>query len=139
MAVSLPKRSEVPEKYTWNLANIFPSEDAWRKALDEIMEDLPKLTAYKGRLGESAQTLADWFRDYQDIQIKVGKVFVYTSMLSDTDTSNQEWLAMRDQTRGAFARFAAGVSFVEPEMLAIPQERIEEFMREEPKLEEFRH
>ena len=52
MAVSLPKRSEVPEKYTWNLANIFPSEDAWRKALDEIMEDLPKLTAYKGRLGE---------------------------------------------------------------------------------------
>lgn len=139
MAVSLPKRSEVQEKYTWNLANIFPTEDAWRKALDEIVEDLPKLTAYTERLGESAQTLAAWFRDYQEVQIKVGKVFVYTSMLSDTDTANQEWLAMRDQTRGAFARFAAGVSFVEPELLAIPQERIEEFMRELPELEEYRH
>src|SRR2546423_10773455 len=104
MAIALPKRSEVPEKYTWNLASIFPTHDDWRKALDEVLANLPKLAEYKGRLAASAQTLAAWFRDYQEGTIKLGKVFVYASMLSDTDSGNQEWLAMRDQARGMFAR-----------------------------------
>jgi oligoendopeptidase F len=62
MAVALPKRSEVPEKYTWNLASIFPTTDAWRAALKDVEDALPALAAYKGHLGESAQKLHDWFK-----------------------------------------------------------------------------
>ena len=139
MAITLPKRSEVPQQHTWDLAGIFPSAGDWRSALDEVLESLPTLTAYKGRLGESAQTLADWFSDYQKHFIKAGHVFVYSTMQSDTDTANQEWLAMRDQARGMFARFAAATAFAEPELLDVPQELIQEFMREKPELQEFEH
>ena len=100
---------------------------------------MPGLAAYKGHLGKSAQKLFGWFRDYQAAVIPGMQVVVYSSMLSDQDTSNQDALALRDQARGMFARFSAAISFVEPELLAIPQEKIEQFMREEPELATFKH
>ncbi|MEO8285402.1 MAG: oligoendopeptidase F [Chloroflexota bacterium] len=139
MAVALPKRSEVEEKYTWNLASIFPTVDDWRSALKEVEDALPGLVDYKGHLGESADKLASWFRDYQAAYIKAGQVFVYSSMLSDQDTSNQEALALRDQARGMFARFSAAVSFAEPELLDITQEKIEQFMKENDELATLGH
>jgi oligoendopeptidase F len=139
MAIVLPKRSDVPQEHTWDLTGIFPTAGDWQAALDEVLEGLPALAEYRGRLGESAQTLADWFKDYQQRSINASHVFVYSTMQSDTDTGNQDWLAMRDQARGMLARFAATTAFAEPELLDIPQERIEEFMREKPELTEFEH
>jgi oligoendopeptidase F len=139
MAVALPKRSEVPEKYTWNLASIFPTTDAWRAELKDVEDALPALAAYKGHLGESAEKLRDWFNDYEQAFIKGGQVFVYSSMLSDEDTSDQTALALRDQARTMFARFGAAVAFAEPELLDVPQEKIEQFMQEEPDLQTFKH
>src|SRR6476469_782561 len=132
MAVALPKRSDVEEKYTWNLASIFPTVDDWRATLEKVEGSLPSLTEYKGHLGDSAQKLLSWFRDYQASVIPAGQVLVYSNMLSDQDTSNQDAIALRDQARGIFARFNAAVSFAESELLDIPQEKIEQFMQEEP-------
>jgi oligoendopeptidase F len=139
MAVTLPKRSEVDEKYSWNLASIFPTIDDWRAAYKKTEEAIPRLAAYKGHLGESAEKLSGWFRDYQAAVIPGMQVVVYSSMLSDQDTSNQDALALRDQARGMFARFSAAISFVEPELLDIPQDKIEQFMQEEPELATYKH
>jgi oligoendopeptidase F len=139
MAVALPKRSEVEEKYTWNLASIFPTVDDWRATLKKVEDSLPGLVAYKGHLGDSAQKLAGWFKDYQASVIPAMQVLVYSSMLSDQDTSNQEAIALRDQARGMFARFNAAVSFAEPELLDIPQDQIEQWMKEEPELATYKH
>jgi oligoendopeptidase F len=139
MTIALPKRGDIPQEHTWNLTGIFPTGEDWRSALDEVSANLPTLTAYKGRLSESAQTLAAWFSDYQKSFIKASHVYVYSTMQSDTDTGNQDWLAMRDQARGMFAQFAAATAFAEPELLDIPPERIEEFIRDQPELKEFEH
>src|SRR5690349_2562597 len=61
MAVALPKRSEVEEKYTWNLASIFPAVDDWRATLKKVEDSLAGLGEYKGHLGDSAQKLLGWF------------------------------------------------------------------------------
>src|SRR6476620_6350777 len=139
MAIALPKRSDVSEESTWNLASIFATEDDWRAALNEVLEGMPALTAYKGRLSESADTLLSWFRDYQKLFIKASHVYVYSTMQSDTDTANQDWLAMRDQARGMFARVGAAIAFAEPELLDIPQSRLEEMMAENSELKEYKH
>src|SRR5262249_33467054 len=93
----------------------------------------------QGHLGESAQKLLGWFRDYQAAQIPAMQVAVYSSMLSDQDTSNQDAIALRDQARAMLARFSAAVSFAEPELLAVPQEKIDQFMQEEPDLAVYKH
>ena len=139
MAVALPKRSEVEERYKWNLASIYPDIEAWQADRRRVEEALPLLEGYRGHLGESAQKLLQWFHDYEQTAIRVNQLFVYANMLHDSDTTNQQAAALRDQGRGMMARFQAAISFAEPELLDIPQERIEQFMAEEPDLATYRH
>ena len=60
----LPERSEVDQRYTWNLASIYPSLDAWREDFKRVEEDLPTLEGFSGHLGDSAQKLLQWFNSY---------------------------------------------------------------------------
>jgi oligoendopeptidase F len=139
MTVTFKKRSELEEKYTWNLAGIYADLDAFEADRAKLEEALPRLESFKGRLADSAPKLLAWFRAYEEAHIWAGHLFVYTTMLHDSDTTNQESAALRDKARGMFARFAAAVSFAEPELLGTPQERIEQFMEEEPALAAYRH
>src|SRR5258708_39405274 len=52
-------RSKIPDKYKWNLADIYPSDAAWRTAKDTLAAELPQLRQYQGKLVSSASTLAD--------------------------------------------------------------------------------
>src|SRR4051794_35388777 len=53
------ERSAVPDKYKWNLAEIYPSDQAWRAAKDKLVAEIPAVRAFKGTLGSSPQKLAD--------------------------------------------------------------------------------
>ncbi|MDQ6692807.1 MAG: oligoendopeptidase F, partial [Chloroflexota bacterium] len=139
MAVTLPKRSELEEKYTWNLGSIFPSNDSWQSTATEVEKSIPRFSAYKGHLGESAGKLLEYFQEFESVAIPVSKLFVYSTMLSDSDTANQDATALRDQARSVYTNFAAATSFSEPEILNISQERIEQFIKDEPGLEPYRH
>lgn len=139
MAVTLPKRSELEEKYTWNLGTIFPTQEAWQAEAECVQAELPKLETFKGHLADSAAKLLEYFKAVEAIVIPVSQLFVYSTMLSDTDTANQESLALRDRARAIFTSTMAAASFAEPELLSIPQEKIDGFMAEEPELAEYKH
>ena len=52
-------RAKIPDKYKWNLADVYPSEEAWREAKDRVVEEIPKLGGFRGTLASSATRLAD--------------------------------------------------------------------------------
>ena len=52
-------RSKIPDKYKWNTADIYPSEEAWRAAKERLLAEIPKLKGFRGALGSSAERLAD--------------------------------------------------------------------------------
>ena len=52
------ERSQIPEKYRWNLTEIYPDDQAWRAAKDKLAPRF-RVRAFKGTLGSSAQKLAD--------------------------------------------------------------------------------
>src|SRR4030095_4872032 len=52
-------RSQVPDKYKWNLADLYPTDAEWRAAKDKASAELPKLGAFKGKLASSPDTVAD--------------------------------------------------------------------------------
>src|SRR5688572_10009012 len=139
MATALRKRSDIEEKYRWNLESIYAAREDWHTAKRAIEEMLPTIASYKGRLGESAKTLLQWFRDAEAMAVKVGHLFVYSSMLSDSDTTDQKAAALRDQARGIFASAMAASSFAESELLDMPKEKIGQFMEEEPDLALYKH
>ena len=59
-AKKIPQRSQVPVEYTWNTADIYPTDEAWEKEFAEVRAQIPVLAGYAGRLGENAQTLWDY-------------------------------------------------------------------------------
>ncbi len=139
MATALPKRSELDENYTWDLGAIFPGEEQWRASADRVQGELPGLARYRGKLGDSPQELLAYLKAWEELAVPVGHLFVYATMLSDSDTTNQQATALKDQGRAIFAAFMAANSFAEPEILAIPQEKLDRFVEEEPGLAQYRH
>ena len=52
-------RTKIADRYKWNLADIYPTDAAWRAAKDTLAAELPQLAQFQGKLASSASTLAD--------------------------------------------------------------------------------
>lgn len=52
-------RSQVPDQYKWNLADLYPNDAAWRAAKEKIAADITPLAQFRGKLGSSPAALAD--------------------------------------------------------------------------------
>ena len=61
MSKPIRKRSEVAAEFTWDLTDIFPSDEAWRAEYEALKPYAEAVAAYRGRLGESAETLLAYF------------------------------------------------------------------------------
>ncbi|HEY7347539.1 MAG TPA: oligoendopeptidase F [Ktedonobacterales bacterium] len=139
MQTTLPKRSEVPVELTWNLESIFETPESWEQAFIRVNDELPKLSAFQGALGNSAQTLYEALHLDSTLSEALGKLYVYASMRSDEDTSNSTNLARLSRVTTLATKVGAASAFMTPEILEIPQDRIEGFLREDTRLELYRH
>jgi oligoendopeptidase F len=136
---TLLKREEVKVKDTWDLSTIYPTTDAWEQDFTWVNAELPKLSAYQGTLGKDARTLYNAFQLDNKISEVLGRLYVYAHLLSDEDTANGPNQARVGRVTMLTAKVAAATAFIRPEVLELPQERLEAFYREEPRLELYRH
>ena len=127
-------RSKIADKYKWNLADIYPNDDAWKKGKDQLVADIPKLTQFKGTLNSSPQQLLQCLDMLYGLSKTYARVYVYASMNSDQDTRESKYLAMVQETGQVGSTFGATSSFIEPEILKMDRARVDEFKKQEPKL-----
>jgi oligoendopeptidase F len=138
MSEAVLPRSAIPEQFTWDLASVFPSDQAWEQELNRVADSLAGLAHFQGRLGDNPQTLLEWFETLDALWGSVGKVYVYAGMQSDADTTDQAARAREDRANSLWARAQAATSFAEPEMLAVGLDRIRDWMDDAPKLAVYR-
>ena len=132
------ERSATPDRYKWNLAEIYPSNDAWRAAKDKVAADLPSLGQYRGKLGASAATLADALDRLYALDKELSRVYVYASMLSDQDTRDSTHQGMAQEMVQLASSFSAQAAYVEPEILRLPAGASAKFIAAEPRLRTYR-
>jgi oligoendopeptidase F len=130
-------RAKVADRYKWNLADIYPNDDAWRKQKETIVAELPKLGAYRGKLGSSPQTLAEALLLMTRLDKELSRLYVYASMLADQDTRVSDAQGMQQDMQQIYARFGAEISYVEPEILQAGSATIEKFIPAEPRLKDY--
>lgn len=138
MAQKILKRSEVPVENTWNLADMFASDDAWLKEYEELKSFPEKIIEYKGKLGESAKTLLAFLRLDDEVSVRLSKFYGYASCKGDEDTANSFYQDFRGKAMSTYVAVSGAASFATPEIMAIPDETLESFCKEEPALEEYR-
>lgn len=132
-------RTTIPEKYKWDLSHIYADEKVWTSEKGKFVARLSEVAKYKGKLGESPQMLLGCFDLVTDLSKEYTRLYCYASMHSDEDTRLSKYLGMEQEIGQIGSDFSARVSFLQPEILNIGRERIEAFLKQEPKLEIYRH
>jgi oligoendopeptidase F len=127
-------RAKVADRYTWNLADIYADVGAWRKQKEAITAEIPKLREYRGKLGSSSQALASALELASRLAKELTRLYVYASMLADTDTRVSEPQGMQQEMQQIYAQFGAEASFIEPEVLKVGTATVEKFIASEPRL-----
>ncbi len=129
-----PERKDVPDNLKWNLADIYPSVEAWQSDVKKLNGEVDNLSAYQGKLGESADVLYNALNTSSDLLKTLSKAWTYASNFSNEDLNNSEAQAMMQQMNALGTKFGEVTAYYEPEILQIPKEKIELFFKESPEL-----
>lgn len=133
------ERKDVPEKYKWNLADVFPNIEAWNNATKIFSANLNNIEKYKGQLSASSENLYYTITTYYELLKQIYLISDYASRLSDEDLRISENQALSQQASNHWTRFAEASSFLSPEILTIPGETIQKFYNEKPELKKYEH
>jgi oligoendopeptidase F len=132
-------RANIPDRYKWNLTDIYPTDDAWKKAKEEFTAALPSIDKYPGTLNTSPTHLLECMETITNLSKEFSRLGIYAGLSSDQDTRDSKYMAMRQEIEQVGSVFAAKTAFVEPEILAMDEKTIASFIQEEKKLELYKH
>ncbi|GEN52885.1 oligoendopeptidase F [Halobacillus faecis] len=138
-AKELPKREEIPVEKTWDLEAMFATDEEWYKELEEAKELLPELEKYQGKLGESAEQLHELLSFQDKISHKIGLLYTYAHMRNDQDTTNAHYQEMNAKAENLYTKIASAMSFIVPEILALPEGKVKSFIESYEPLELYEH
>jgi oligoendopeptidase F len=131
-------RSEIPDKYKWNLTDIYKTEADWRTAKDNLTLKLADVPKFKGTLTRSAKDLLAYLEFNSQLMKEAAKLYLYANLNADLDTRDMKYSGMRQEMMKLFSDFGAAAAFVEPEILTADQKVIDGYIKSEPKLEVYR-
>ncbi len=134
----LPKRNEVPEALTWRLEDIYDDEAKWEAQLKQAGELADRIAGYAGKLGESGETLLELCKLDEELELVTDRVYGYAHMRADQDTADSKYQALKSRTMSVFTGISEKSAFVNPEILAIPDDRLESFYKAVPGLERYK-
>ena len=134
----LPTHDQIDPKYTWNLKDIYTSDDMWENDFKWVENNIPGYQKFEGKLGNSAESLLQGLKFDDEISVKLGKLFLYAMLSKDLDLSNSTNLARYDRISQLASDAAAASAFIRPEILDIPLEKIDKFMEESAELNQLK-
>ncbi|OYS17103.1 oligoendopeptidase F [Lactobacillus taiwanensis] len=137
--MSLPTRNEVSDDLKWDLSRVFENDQEWEKEYQQVTNEIKNISKYKQTLTKSGKDLYEGITAILAIERRLEKVYVYATMSSDVDTKNNHYLGFVAKVQSLANQMAAATSFVDPEILSIPEKTLAKFIQDEPRLENYRH
>lgn len=137
--MALPTRNEVSDDLKWDLSRVFKNNQEWEQEYKQVAQEIKNLSKFKGTLAKSGKDLYEGITAILAVNRRLEKVYVYATMSSDVDTSNNHYLGFVAKAQSLANQMSAAIAFVDPEILSIPEETLAKFMQDEPRLENYRH
>jgi oligoendopeptidase F len=118
----------------WDLTEIYPNDAAWDAARRSALAALPGIGRYKGRLGESAQVLAEALVLQSDLGRTIGRVYTYVSLKGDEDVRVPAYQEKLAQAIDLYTAYGEATAWFAPEILGIGKAKVEGFVAANPTL-----
>lgn len=136
--MSIPERKDVNFADTWALTDLYGSDAEWHEDFQWNQDYLKFVKGYQGRLGESAQLLYNWLQLGDEMSLIFEHLAVYAFRRADEDTRAAKPQEMCAQLTNFMTQLNTATAFETNEILAIPDEKLEQFYKEVPALEGYR-
>ncbi len=136
--MELKQRNQMDPRFQWDFSHIFPDKGAWEAAYAAVEKKIGALPALSGTLGESAASLKKALDAVTQAEQEGFLVYVYASLHKAGDNGDPTYQAMEARAITLLVRFDTDVAFLTPEILSIPEEKLNAFLRDE-ELATYRH
>lgn len=136
---TLPNRKDIEEKLTWDLEDIFSTDEEWEKEYTLVKEKIGEAKNYIEILQESANQLLKVLKFQMEVSERLGKLYTYAHMRYDQDTGNSFYQGLNARAQSLYAQFASSFSFVVPEILALDEATLQKFLKENKELQLYKH
>ncbi len=132
------RRDDIDEKYKWRLGDLYISIDSWKEQKLFLESELEKIGSFKGTLNQSGKRLFEALDLYTTLEKEFLRLYAYASMLSDQDTRQSEPMGLKQELTHLQTHLKSISSFFEPEILTIPEYKIDTFFKETSELKSYR-
>ena len=132
------KRNAIPQEYTWDLSDLFPTDGAWAKENAALQALCKQYETFRGKLASDADTLLRYFRFEDEVSVRLGKLFGYASLKSDQDTGDSTYQDLKSKALSTWVAFSSASAFADTEILTISEDAMDRFYSQQPALEEYR-
>jgi len=116
-------RAEIDQKYKWNLADIFESDEKWEGAFNLVKAEIPVLKQFKGTLNDK-NSLKEFFIKEHNVSLISEKLYVYAKMSRDQDNGNDTYVSMCDRAYSLLMLMETETAFVTPELTKLDDETL---------------
>lgn len=131
-------RDQVPEQLKWNLKLLFESDEAMKAALQKTLKRVEQFTKLNGKVGQSANNLLTALQSEKVIDEELECEYVYGFLRRDSDTTQAQAATLYGEVANTLSQISAQTAFLEPEIVAIDEDQLAQFIASEPQLNEFK-
>lgn len=135
----LPRREEIPAAFQWNLAEIYPSLDAWEADFKRLKGMLTEIARMQPEFLRSAANLFKVLQLRDDLGRVLDKLFVFARMHKDENNADPVYQALTDRIQTLGTEASAAISFIVPALVDFPKEKRQSYMEENSDLRIYRH
>lgn len=132
--VKLKKRSEMDSAYKWSIEDLFTNDELWKEEYIKTKEEIEKIKGYQGKLSQSGKQLLEFLKLQDDISYHLERIYVYANQKYHEDTGNSVYQGYSEQAGNLAVSYDSAASFVNAEILSMPEEVLFNFVKNTPGL-----
>ena len=130
---SIPQRADIEAKFTWQLADLYTSDEEWDTAFAKAEALVAKAGEFAGKLAQSSETLFACFEVQTQFAMITDDLFQFAKLNQDLDSRVSKFQEMCDKATMLASRGAAAFAYVEPELLQIDEKTLNDMAAKFPK------
>jgi oligoendopeptidase F len=130
-------RSEVPLEHTWNLRDLFETEEGWKEEIASIEESIPTVTQFKGKFHQNATMLLECLKARDALNERLTRAITYANLNQSTDGSNPVYQENDAIVSSLYAKVSSSLSFIDSEILTLSNDEINTYMQSEEEMQVF--
>lgn len=134
----LLKRSEIDNKYKWNMTDFYPDWAEWDKDLETLKSMMKEIPQYKGQIKDDSKKFVELIKLEEKMGRLLDKLYVYVYMLKDLDSKDEVSSVKLQEIQAIYTEYSVSAAWITPEILQIPKETMERWIDENPELKDNR-